>query len=98
MLGRAQELLPSLLLCCVHSLVTGEYVNLGLVYRRSVTQSSTLNDYRARNAVDNNTDQRVGQGSCSHTRANQSPAWWRIQFTGSVHIDQIRIYHRDEGL
>ncbi|KAL5021679.1 hypothetical protein ScPMuIL_000834 [Solemya velum] len=71
-------------------------------YRQSVVQSSTYLDSRfttvAGNAVDGNTDQDLeGSSSCSHTAGSPLPAWWRIEFNGSVHIDRIIIYHRSDG-
>ncbi|KAL5021659.1 hypothetical protein ScPMuIL_000814 [Solemya velum] len=73
--------------------------DLAQVYRQSVVQSSTYDDRRftsvAGNAVDGNTNQDLeGSSSCTHTAVGQFPAWWKIEFNGSVHIDRIIIYHR----
>jgi len=76
-------------------------VNLALSYRKNVNQSSTYQyagySAVAENVVDGITDQRISQGSCSHTDAD-NPAWWRIQFQDRVYIQRIVIYYMNDSM
>ncbi|KAL5022260.1 hypothetical protein ScPMuIL_001415 [Solemya velum] len=88
--------------CCLLVGVAGQYINLAQEYRFNVSQSSTyvFENYaftgNAENAVDDNTDQNVANGHCSHTNYDSDAAWWWIEFWDWVHIDRIIIYHRND--
>ncbi|KAL5022671.1 hypothetical protein ScPMuIL_001826 [Solemya velum] len=95
--------ITAVVLSMVSSATDGVYVNLAQYYKGNVTQSSThtvasyLTD--ASNAVDNNTDQNMTHGHCSHTAdKHRGQAWWKLEFTTRVNIDSILIYHRYSAL
>ncbi|XP_071098685.1 receptor-type tyrosine-protein phosphatase alpha-like [Haliotis cracherodii] len=45
-------------------------------------------------AVDDNTDQTLEHGSCTHTGNTSSGAWWRVDINSTLEIRRMRIYLR----
>ncbi|XP_021339451.1 receptor-type tyrosine-protein phosphatase mu-like isoform X1 [Mizuhopecten yessoensis] len=49
------------------------------------------------NAVDGNTNQELGNNSCTYQAVGRKEVWWRVDLEREVTIDKVEIYYRDEG-
>jgi len=67
--------------------------NLGR--RGTAKQSSSHGGYDASKALEGNRNQNFPDGSCGHTAADQTTAWWRLDSRQQVNIYNIVIYYRN---
>jgi hypothetical protein len=61
--------------------------------RRPARQSSEGWSGRPSRAVDGNTNQHYGRGSCTHTQRHGRP-WWKVYLSRSYRIDRVSIWNR----
>lgn len=81
--------LPHLLTCAIYRTGCSENIAVG----RPAYQSTTYNDNTAGLAVDGDTSNLLGQGSCTHTEIETSP-WWAVDLQGSYTVTTVVLYNR----
>ena len=67
-----------------------------IAYLKKTDQSSDYwnQKFRSANAVDGNKNGQMSQNSCSHTKLNEAPHWWRVQFDKEAKVRSVRITNR----
>jgi len=62
----------------------------------TATQSSVAHNGPARLAVDGNTDQNYGKGSCTHTSLDAHGIWWKLDLGASKYVASVKVWNRED--